>query len=77
MSRMKARMTLDNALRISGERSKPCAACGSVFKPKRKWQECCCRECQLVYLAARTILDAYRAGRANGLKKIIEEMKGE
>jgi len=51
-----------------------CACCNGEFRKKWKWQECCSRECQLVYLAARKVLKAYRAGRADGLRDVIHEL---
>lgn len=54
-----------------------CACCKGEFRKKWAWQECCSRDCQLIYLAARTFLKAYREGRADGLKPIIDELKRE
>jgi hypothetical protein len=51
-----------------------CACCNGEFRKKWKWQECCSRECQLVYLAARKVLEAWREGRADGLCDVIREI---
>ena len=52
-----------------------CACCTGEFRRKWSWQKCCSRECQLIYLAARKVLEAYRAGRGDGLRDIIRRIK--
>lgn len=54
-----------------------CACCGGEYLKRRPWQETCSRDCQLIYLAARTFLKAYREGRADGLRETIEKLKSE
>jgi hypothetical protein len=52
-----------------------CRCCGGEFRKTRRWQKCCSRECQLIYLAAQTFIKAYRAGRAEGLRHVIRELR--
>jgi hypothetical protein len=52
-----------------------CACCGREYLKRRRWQEACCRDCQLILWAAKTFIRAYRLGRADGLKPILEELK--
>lgn len=52
-----------------------CVCCEGEFRQRWTWQKCCSRDCQLIYLAARTFLEAYREGRADGLRDVIEELK--
>jgi hypothetical protein len=51
-----------------------CACCGREYFKRRAWQRTCSRECQLVYLAARKVLKAYQAGRADGLCGLIKKL---
>lgn len=50
-----------------------CACCGREYFKRRSWQRTCSRECQLVLLAAETVITAHRKGRADGLRAAIRE----
>ena len=54
---------------------KRCLTCEAEFRAIRSWQLYCSDECKFVYRAARTLLQAIREGRADGLKLVIEELK--
>jgi len=69
---MKSDRAKNRALRISAGRTAggmtDCPCCGKIFEPTRRWQESCSRRCQLVYLAAKTCVRAFKDGRADGLR---------
>jgi len=52
-----------------------CECCGGDYFRRRSWQRTCSRDCQLILWAAETFFRAYREGRADGLRPVIEELK--
>jgi hypothetical protein len=52
-----------------------CPVCKKGIKATRSWQKCCSRDCQLIFWHWQKFLEAYQAGKADGLKPIIEELK--
>ena len=53
----------------------PCGCCGKPYLRRRPWQKACSRECQLVILAAEKFAKAYREGRADGMRGLVEELR--
>jgi len=53
-----------------------CKCCGREYLKRRSWQRTCSRECQLILLAADKVVKAIRAGCADGLRDVIEELTG-
>jgi hypothetical protein len=53
---------------------KPCLCCEKKFRPKKPWQDFCKPECKLISWCANQFLKAFKAGRADGLKNIIQEL---
>ena len=53
---------------------KACLCCEKKFRPKKSWQEFCKPECKLISWCANQFLKAFKAGKANGLKNIIQEL---
>jgi hypothetical protein len=54
---------------------KACPCCKAEFRPKNSTQRFCLPRCRLLYWAAGEIVRAYRAGKAAGLKNIIEGLR--
>ena len=55
--------------------SSKCAACLGAFTAKRRGQSFCSARCRFLSWAAHALLDAYRAGQADGLREVIGELK--
>ena len=49
-----------------------CPVCMALFTVSRKTQACCSRECYLIYWAAMKFLEAFRAGKAEGMRAQLE-----
>ena len=45
-----------------------CPVCEGEFTITRKTQECCSRECYLIYWASKKLVEALVSGRAEGLR---------
>lgn len=51
-----------------------CDVCGGKFSPYRRTQDTCSPRCRLLRWAARELLKAYREGKINGLRGLLEEL---
>ena len=51
-----------------------CLTCRGEFRPLRPWQVYCSDKCRFTHRAARQLAEAFRAGRADGLREIIREL---
>jgi endogenous inhibitor of DNA gyrase (YacG/DUF329 family) len=51
-----------------------CTVCGGPVRQTRQKKEICSSRCRLLKWAAHTLLEAYRAGQADGLKAIVHEL---
>jgi hypothetical protein len=69
----KALLTGRRAAILENESS--CTRCPVCLGPLPEGKKICSPRCRLVKWAGRTLLEAYREGRADGLRAIIEEIK--
>jgi hypothetical protein len=51
-----------------------CTCCGIKFERKRDWQRTHKRECQLILWYAEKFFEAFRAGKAEALRPVLEEL---
>jgi len=51
-----------------------CPVCLSSFKPKKHNQHFCRDDCRITSWAAHRFLKEFKAGRADGLKELIQEL---
>jgi len=54
-----------------------CKFCEREFRALTQKREFCSSRCRLLFWAAGEIVKEFRAGRANGLKNLIQELKDE
>jgi len=54
-----------------------CLCCERKYKALTQRGKFCSPSCRLLYWAAHRLIREYRAGRANGLKELIQELKDE
>jgi len=51
-----------------------CLTCRGEFRPLRPWQVYCSDKCRLVHWAARALDEAFKEGRADGLRDAVREL---
>jgi hypothetical protein len=51
-----------------------CPVCLSSFRPKKHNQKVCSEKCRITSWAANRFLKEFKAGKADGLKNIIQEL---
>jgi endogenous inhibitor of DNA gyrase (YacG/DUF329 family) len=54
---------------------KPCLTCERPFKSKNKKREFCSDRCRLLFWAVSTLVKEWKAGKANGLRDIIQKLR--
>jgi hypothetical protein len=55
-----------------------CSTCEALFRPRKRNKSgrvFCSARCRLLFWTAGALLKAYRAGCADGLREVIEELK--
>ena len=64
---------------LTAEYHYSCLCCKTKFKPKKtkagKDKKFCSSKCRLLYWALNEILKAFRVGKANGLRGLIDKIK--
>jgi hypothetical protein len=52
-----------------------CGLCGRLFQPGKPWQRFCGQGCRRLFSAAEELFREYSAGRAPGIRPIVERLK--
>jgi hypothetical protein len=53
----------------------PCACCLKLFRPYRRSQLFCGARCRLLHWSVSEVVEELNAGRAEGLRDLIERLK--
>lgn len=67
-------LTARTATTLSASRVRYCTTCTKEIKSKNPRKEFCSDRCRLLHWTISTLVREYKAGRADGLRDLIQEL---